>query len=103
MSPVYQKIIEEAWAKTAQKRQEARIEAQQKSITNGTAYHPEHLKHINMKGKINRSKSEIIIGNIYDSLKIPYSYEERIYWPENAPREAWIIKHELGQLIGCAK
>lgn len=95
MRPVYQKLIEEAWAKAAQKRQEARIEAQHKSITSGTAYHPEHLKHINMKGEINRSKSEIIIGNIYDSLKIPYSYEERIYWPENAPPEAWIIKHEL--------
>ncbi|MBR5229821.1 MAG: hypothetical protein IKW01_03100, partial [Firmicutes bacterium] len=64
-------------------------------IASGTAYHAEHLKHKNMKGEINRSKSEVIVGNVYDSLKIPYSYEERIYWPQDAPPEAWAIKRQL--------
>ena len=95
MSPVYQKIIEAAWKKAAQRRQTERIAAQQQAITSGTAYHPEHLKHKNMKGEINRSKSEVIIGNVYESLKIPYSYEERIYWPQDAPPEAWAMKQQL--------
>ena len=79
----------------ARKRQAARIAAQQQAIDSGRAYHAEHLKHKNMKGEINRSKSEIIVGNVYDSLKIPYSYEERIYWPQDAPPEAWAIKRQL--------
>ena len=95
MSTVYGNIIEAAWKKAAQQRQAARIAAQQQAIARGTAYHAEHLKHKNMKGEINRSKSEIIVGNVYDSLKIPYSYEERIYWPQDAPPEAWAIKRQL--------
>ena len=58
--------------------------------------HPEHLIHKNSKGEIVRSKSEIIIDNIYHTLKIPYSYEERVYWPEDAPAEAWEMKVRLG-------
>ena len=88
-------IIERAWAEVARQRQEARIAAQQQAIASGTVYHPEHLKHKNMKGEINRSKSEIIVGNVYESLKIPYSYEEKIYRPQDAPPEAWEIKHRL--------
>ncbi len=95
MKPVYRKIIEAAWERSARHRQDARIAAQQQAITSGAAYHAEHLKHKNMKGEINRSKSEIIVGNVYDSLKIPYSYEERIYWPQDAPPEAWAIKRQL--------
>ncbi len=95
MKPVYRKIIGAAWERAARQQQEARIAAQQQAIASGSAYHPEHLKHKNMKGEINRSKSEIIVGNVYDSLKIPYSYEERIYWPQDAPPEAWAIKRQL--------
>ena len=95
MKPVYRKIIERAWTEAAQKRQEARIAAQQHDITSGRAYHPEHLKHKNMKGEINRSKSEVIVDNVYQSLKIPYSYEEKVYWPKDAPPEAWEIKRRL--------
>ena len=96
MRPVYQKVIGTDWAKTARERQAARIAAQQEAIENGTAFHPEHLIHKNAKGEINRSKSEIIVDNIYQALKIPYSYEERVYWPENAPPEAWEMKVRLG-------
>ena len=69
---------------------------QQKALSSGTAFHPEHLIHKNSKGEIVRSKSEIIIDNIYHTLKIPYSYEERVYWPEDAPAEAWEMKERLG-------
>lgn len=96
MRPVYQKVIAADWAKTARERQEARIAAQREAIDNGTALHPENLIHKNAKGEINRSKSEIIVDNIYQALKIPYSYEERVYWPENAPPEAWEMKWKLG-------
>ena len=95
MKPVYRNIIEQAWTEAARQRQDARIAAQQQAIESGTAYHPEHLKHKNMKGEINRSKSEIIVGNVYESLKIPYSYEEKIWWPQDAPPEAWEIKRRL--------
>ena len=95
MSKVYQDIIGEAWRKDAQQRQEDRTASQRKAIASGNVYHSEQLKHVNMKGEINRSKSEIIIGNVYDSLKIPYSYEERVYWPENAPPQAWDMKRQL--------
>lgn len=95
LKPVYQNILKKAWAEIARKRQDSRIAAQQQAIDSGRAYHAEHLKHKNMKGEINRSKSEIIVGNVYDSLKIPYSYEERIYWPQDAPPEAWAIKRQL--------
>jgi len=96
MRPVYQKIIHASWEKAAKKRQDERIAAQKKTLSSGTAFHPEHLIHKNSKGGIVRSKSEIIIDNIYHTLKIPYSYEERVYWPENAPAEAWEIKNRLG-------
>lgn len=96
MRPVYRRIIEASWAKAAQKRQADRIAAQQAAIAQGTALHPEHLVHKNMRGEINRSKSEIIVDNIYHTLKIPYSYEERVYWPQDAPPEAWEMKERLG-------
>ena len=95
LKPVYQNILKKAWVEIARKRQDSRIAAQQQAIASGKAYHAEHLKHKNMKGEINQSKSEIIVGNVYDSLKIPYSYEERIYWPQDAPPEAWAIKRQL--------
>ncbi|MBR4410078.1 MAG: hypothetical protein IKT31_02040 [Firmicutes bacterium] len=95
LKPVYQNILKKAWSEIAQQRQAARIAAQQQAIASGRAHHAEHLKHKNMKGEINRSKSEVIVGNVYDSLKIPYSYEERIYWPQDAPPEAWAIKRQL--------
>ena len=96
MRPVYQKIIRAGWKKTAEQRQLDRIAVQQKALSSGTAFHPEHLIHKNSKGEIVRSKSEIIIDNIYHTLKIPYSYEERVYWPEDAPAEAWEMKERLG-------
>jgi hypothetical protein len=96
MRPVYQRIIEAGWEKAAKKKQDAKITAQQEALASGTAYHAEHLIHKNFKGEINRSKSEIIIDNIYQVLRIPYSYEERVYWPENAPPEAWEMKRRLG-------
>lgn len=96
MRPVYQRIVEAAWSREAQQRQAARIAAQQKALADGTAYHPENLKHKNARGELNRSKSEIIVDSIYRELKIPYSYEERVYWPKNVPKEAWEIKRRLG-------
>ncbi len=96
MRPVYQKVIRAGWEKKEQKRQINRITAQKKAMDSGTIHHPEHLIHKNSKGEIVRSKSEIIIDNIYQTLKIPYSYEERVYWPENAPAEAWEMKERLG-------
>ena len=33
---------------------------------------------------------------LYDDYRIPYSYEERVYWPQDAPPEAWEIKKKLG-------
>ncbi len=95
MRPVYQKILLRTWTEQAKNRERARLVSQEKSITEGTAYHPEHLKHRNQKGEIIRSKSEYIFGMQYDSMKIPYSYEERVYWPQDAPQEAWIIKKQL--------
>ena len=95
MRPVYQKIIGRAWTKDVRAREAARREAVQASIENGTAFHPEHLRNKNMKGDIIRSKGEVILDMLYDQLKIPYSYEERVYWPEDAPPEAWEIKRRL--------
>lgn len=95
MKPVYRNIIEAMWLKAAHERQNGRIAAQQRAIASGTAYHAEHLIHKNLKGEINRSKSEVVVSNIYSNLKIPYSYEEKICWPQNAPPEAWAIKRQL--------
>lgn len=95
MRPVYQRILGTAWTVAARQRQEARLAAQQQSIESGTAFHPEHLKHKGKNGQLNRSKSEIIIGNLYETLKIPCDYEERVYWPKNAPPEAWAMKQAL--------
>ena len=95
MRPVYQKVIGTAWAKQARMQELSRIEAQETSIKNGKAFHAEHLRHRNVKGEIVRSKSEYIFAMQYDSLKIPYNYEERIYWPQDAPPEAWEIKERL--------
>lgn len=95
MRPVYRRIIEAVWEKKSRERQQARIAVQQEALAKGTALHPEHLVHKNMKGEIIRSKSEIIVNNVYETLKIPYSYEERVYWPQNAPPEAWEIKRRL--------
>ena len=66
-----------------------------KTGKNGKAFHAEHLRHRNAKGEIVRSKSEYIFAMQYDGLKIPYNYEERIYWPQDAPPEAWEIKERL--------
>ena len=95
MRPVYQRVIGAAWAQQARLQEMSRIEAQENSIKKGTAFHAEHLRHRNAKGEIVRSKSEYIFAMQYDSLKIPYDYEERIYWPQNAPPEAWEIKEKL--------
>lgn len=57
--------------------------------------HSENLKHLTLKKELRRSKSEIIISMLYDSYRIPYSYEDRIYWPMDAPPEAWEIKKKL--------
>ncbi len=95
MRPVYKKILQSAWKEQDRIREEKRIALQNQKISSGTAYHPEHLKHRNQKGEIIRSKSEYIFGMQYDSMKIPYSYEERVYWPQDAPQEAWIIKKQL--------
>ena len=96
MRPVYQKIIHAGWKKAAEQRQMDKITAQKKTLDSGTAFHPERLIHKNAKGEIVRSKSEMIVDNIYHTLRIPYSYETCVYWPETAPAEAWAIKNRLG-------
>ena len=95
MRPVYQWVIGNAWTRRARLQEQSRIEAQENAIKEGTAFHAEHLRHRNAKGEIVRSKSEYIFAMQYDSLKIPYNYEERVYWPQNAPPEAWEIKERL--------
>ncbi|MBR5229726.1 MAG: hypothetical protein IKW01_02625 [Firmicutes bacterium] len=93
MRPVYQHVIELEWEENARRRQAARAAAQE-DWGRGN-FHTENLIHKNLNGEIFRSKSEIIVDNIYYTLKIPYSYEERIYWPHNAPPQAWDIKESL--------
>lgn len=86
LSPVYRLVDVSA-------RQE--VESQREKGPNETM-HPETLKHSTLKRELRRSKSETIISMLYDSYRIPYEYEIRIYWPEDAPPEAWEVKKNLG-------
>lgn len=86
LSPVYQLV--ETCAR-------AEIESRRENILEETM-HPETLKHMTLKKELRRSKSETIISMLYDGYRIPYQYEVRIYWPEDAPPEAWEIKRKLG-------
>lgn len=86
LSPVYQLV-------DARAREE--VESRRDYGPNETM-HPETLKHSTLKNELRRSKSETIISMLYDSYRIPYQYEVRIYWPQDAPAEAWEIKRKLG-------
>lgn len=96
MSKVYQKVLESDWERKAREVEAARERAVRKALAEGTAYHGEHLVHTNLKGEIQRSKSELVIGTIYEGLRIPYSYETIVRWPQDAPAQAWEIKRQLG-------
>ena len=91
LRPVYRLVLRRMW----QERRRQLEEQKKASAANGPQYHPENLKHENLKGEVLRSKSEIILTMLYDNYQIPYSYEEKIYWPSDAPPEAWAIKEAL--------
>lgn len=60
------------------------------------SFHDENLKHFTPDSQLRRSKSEVILSMLFDNYRIPYSYEERVYWPETASAKAWEVKRQLG-------
>lgn len=88
MRQVYRNILNRFWANREKERLAKRVAEAEEQRKSGGAYHPEHLIQRNLKGEVQRSKSESILSMLYDSLQIPYNYEERVYWPQDAPERA---------------